>query len=70
MAKINGTYIRICLITVVMLMAATRAFCSGKPSIIIHAQEEKGTVNAGVFGTNFIAYDPNTYERWPHEFRG
>ncbi|HQJ15883.1 MAG TPA: alpha-L-arabinofuranosidase C-terminal domain-containing protein [Candidatus Omnitrophota bacterium] len=61
--------------TFIMIAAAVlfRPLCvPGNETALIrvHAQKEAGAVNNLVFGTNFIGYDPATYEDRHDDFRG
>ena len=38
--------------------------------IAVYCNKELGEVNKKVFGNNFIAYDPATYEDWPQDYYG
>lgn len=54
----------------VLHCCAVAAATSEANVITVYCSRERGAVNRLVLGTNFIAYDPSTYENWGADFRG
>jgi len=67
----NGLTTNIIKVFLVFLFSCTsmKVF-AGTSAITIYYDKEIGQVNKKIYGNNFIAYDPSTYENWSREYYG
>ena len=61
---------KILLVLLFLAISAKFSYCLQDNSVTVYCNKDIGRVNTLLYGNNFIAYDPSTYEDWGEDYYG